>query len=391
MNRLHPFALAMGLVIAAVLMLNSAAATASAGPGETVRNVFGPDVGLGANQCRGACGGGCPDSCSREVSYECLGDAQLRRVEALTCGTNKGCREHDDCLDSCLANSPDSPDCQPQCDATVIKTYGVESGASWLMGGGPYDGQTTFEYTRQKPAAAEAAYRCPTGAERQCGESGGCVTANGTRVDPIFDTYPAAGTNGMQISRLRTGPLCGGAICEQSATIRMTGTDNCPGGGCTRFGMEFDYLNADPTAPLECATSTRGGEDDFVGDLIKLGGDALSTRSTSSDNPDGDGMGQLLGMFGKVIASADSPEDIQISMTPLDENGNPIESQRVGSTATNGPAPIPSSVAIPAKSGHLFVPMYQLAANMEPGMVKERRVTCTHKGQPVLETVFVLQ
>lgn len=73
-----------------------------------MRNIFGPDIGLSANQCRGACGGGCPKSCSIEVSYECMGSAQLRRVEAFTCGTHKGCREHDDCLDTCMRNNPDS-------------------------------------------------------------------------------------------------------------------------------------------------------------------------------------------------------------------------------------------------------------------------------------------
>jgi hypothetical protein len=91
-----------------------------------------------------------------------------------------------------------------------------------------------------------------------------------------------------------------------------------------------------------------------------------------------------------VIASGDSPEDVQISMTVLDENGNPDESKRVGSEPSNGPAPIPRSIDLPALSGHLFVPMYQLAASSKPGTVKERRITCTHKGQPVLETIFVL-
>jgi hypothetical protein len=35
--------------------------------------------------------------------------------------------------------------------------------------------------------------------------------------------------------------------------------------------------------------------------------------------------------------------------------------------------------------------MYQLAASSKPGVVKERRVTCTHKGEPVLVTAFVLE
>jgi peptidoglycan hydrolase-like protein with peptidoglycan-binding domain len=362
-------------------------------PGETVRNVFGPDAGFGANQCRGACGGGCPKSCSIEVAYECTGSTQLRRVEAFTCGTHQGCREHDACLDNCMQNNPGSAECQPQCDATVMEVYGFESATSWLMGKGPYDGESIFEYTRHTPAGLEAAYRCPDGATRQCGDTGACIAANGNRVDPIFDSYPAGNAGAMQITGLRTGPLCRGGdkVCDQAATIQLSGADTCQTGACTRFGMEFDYRNADPAAPLECSTSTRGGEGDFVGDLIKLGGDALASRNAGAPPAEDDGMGQLLGMFAKVIASGDSPEDVQISMTVLDENGNPDESQRVGSEPTNGPAPIPRSINLPAENGHLFVPMYQLAASSKPGEVKERRVTCTHKGEPVLETVFVLQ
>ena len=77
--------------------------------------------------------------------------------------------------------------------------------------------------------------------------------------------------------------------------------------------------------------------------------------------------------------------------TPLDEQGNPIESQRVGSGTGKSPSPIPSSVDLPAEQGHLLVPMYQLVTSAKPGTVKERRVTCTHRGQPVLETVIVLR
>ncbi len=376
----------------------AAARTASAlgmpQPGATVRNVFGPDVGFGANRCRGACGGNCPRSCAIEVSYECVGATQLRRVEAFACGTHQGCREHDACLDTCMRDNPDSSECQPQCDATAMEDYGFESASAWLLGKGPYDGKITFEYTRHAPADLEPAYRCPAGAKRQCDDTSACVGSDGMPVDPIFDAYPAARAGAMQISGLRAGPLCSNGeerVCEQSATIQLAGRDSCQGGRCTRFGMEFDYRNADPSAPLECATSTRGGDGDFIGDLIKLGGDALASRSGSAEEQEGDGMAQLLGMFGKVIASGDSPEDVQVSITPLDENGNPIESQRVGSEPTNGPAPIPRSVDLPAASGHLFVPMYQLASASKPGEVKERRVTCTHKGEPVLETIFVLQ
>ncbi|MEZ5573062.1 MAG: hypothetical protein R3E64_13700 [Halioglobus sp.] len=388
---------AIAVTVLTAFAVYPGAANAAADAGATVRNVFGPDVGLGANQCRGACGGGCPKSCAKSVSYECIGAAELRRVEAFVCGTHKGCREHDDCLDKCLQDNPQSQECQPQCDATAMTNYGFESSASWLLGKGPYDGETTFEYTRHAPAELEPAYRCPPEAARQCADddnkTGRCIAANGKPVDPVFDRYPGAEANSMQISQLRTGKLCANntnKVCEQSANIRLTGTDNCAGHSCTRFGMEFDYRNADPTAPLECTTSTRGDDGDFVGDLIKLGGDAIATRSGSPKADDG--MAQLLGVFGKVIASADSPEDIQISMTPLDENGRPIESQQVGSTAGDAPPPIPRSIDIPAPSGHLFVPMYQAASSTnKSGVARERRITCTHKSEPVLEVVFVLQ
>ena len=365
-----------------------------AAPGETVRNVFGPDVGFGANQCRGACGGGCPKSCSIAISFECMGPSQLHRVEAFTCGTHQGCREHDACLDNCLQNNPESSECQPQCDASAMEVYGFESATSWLLGKGPYDGESTFEYTRHGATELEPAYRCPDGAKRQCDDGGVCITGNGGVVDPVFDAYPAAKSGAMQISALRTGPVCkddSDRVCEQSANIQLSGADTCQGGRCTRFGMEFDYRNADPSMPLECSTSTRGGDGDFIGDLIKLGGDAMASRGVGSDANEADGMGQLLGMFSKVIASADSPEDLQVSITPLDENGNPIESQRVGSDPVGGPAPIPRTIDLPAVSGHLFVPMYQLASSTKPGVVKERRITCTHRGDPVLETIFVLQ
>ena len=170
MNRQYFAPLAFGLAIVAFMLLNPAAVSASAEPGATVRNVFGPDVGLGANQCRGACGGGCPRSCTIRVGYECVGEMQLRRIEALTCGTHQGCREHDDCLDNCLLNNPGSRDCQPQCDAQAMQTHGFEKATPWLLGKGPYDGQITFEYTRHAPADLEPAYRCPPGAIRQCGK-----------------------------------------------------------------------------------------------------------------------------------------------------------------------------------------------------------------------------
>ncbi|MEH6592684.1 MAG: hypothetical protein V7746_20625 [Halioglobus sp.] len=395
MKKFRLATLTIGFACGFVFLLYPAAAHSSAEPGATVRNVFGPGVGVGANQCRGACGGGCPRSCGVRANFECAGDTKLRRVQTFTCGTNLGCREHDDCLDNCLLNEPQSPDCQRQCDTAVVEQYGFENATPWLLGKGPYDGQITFEYTRHGPAELEPAYRCPAGSNRQCDGGYICIGPHGHSIVPVFDSYPAAKAGAMQVSQLRAGPFCKNGdnrVCENSDTIRIVGDARCSGGACTRFGIEFDYRNGDPTAPLKCSSSTRGGDGDFIGDLIKLGGDATASRDAATGGPkQDDGMAQLLGLFGKVIASADSPEDLQVSMTTLDEHGNPDESKRVGSGVGDAPAPIPSSVELPAGSGHLIVPMFQLAANSKSGTAKERRITCTHKGEPVLETVFVLQ
>jgi hypothetical protein len=154
--------------------------------------------------------------------------------------------------------------------------------------------------------------------------------------------------------------------------------------------MEFDYTNADPFAPLECSTSTSGGDDDFIGNLLKQGADSMESRGTAPDPQSEDGMEALMGMFQAVLSSADSPEDVNISMAPLGSDGKPIESQRVGSGTSGSPPSIPNRVDLPAASGHLFVPMYQLADGMAPGQIKERRVRCTHNGMPVLDTAFRL-
>lgn len=382
-------AVACSLFVAALLLdAPPAHAQPSPEPGATIRNDFGPKVGNRANQCRGACGAGCPKTCSTSVAYECVDSSRLRRVTVYDCGTHRACRVHDDCLDACLYDAAQGGDCQARCDAEVIEGFGLDA-ASWLVGGGPYDGRITYEYTRDDAAALEPLYSCPSGASLQCTGTVGCLAADGTRVAPAFDTYPAGRPGAMRISAFQAGPACGNGVCEHAEDIRVDGADSCPGGPCTRFGMEFDYRDADPGKPLECSVSTRSDDGDFIGDLLKLGADAHVTRTAGEPEPE-DGMGQLLGMFAKVLNSADSPEDVQISMAPLDADGNPIESQRVGSIPRDGLPPIPRSVTLPAASGHLFVPMYQLADGSLSGQARERRVRCFHNGEPVLENTFRL-
>jgi hypothetical protein len=208
--------------------------------------------------------------------------------------------------------------------------------------------------------------------------------AGGAAVDPLFDSYPGAGPGAMRISDFRSGHLCGDSVCEQATLIRITGQDTCERGPCTRYGVEFDYENADPSAPLECSGEvTEGG--DFVGNMLKSAADSMPQMGDGSGE---DGMAELMGMFQKVLKSADTPEDVQITMAPLDEHGNPIESQRVGNTY-EGPASVPRTVEIPAASGHLVVEMYQLTGISSPP--EARQIRCSHKGVPVLEVAFQLQ
>lgn len=380
----------LATLLAILLLAGSPATVESAEkPGATVRNAFGPEVSHLTNQCRGACGAGCPDSCDKSVSYECIDGARLLKVVSYECGTHQGCRTHDNCLDVCLEGGSGSGDCQSQCDADAMQNFGPEKSISWLVGGGPYDGKIIFEYTRDTSYELEPAYHCPQGSSRQCGKNAGCETTAGKWVEPVFDTYPQAASGAMRISDFRTGPACADTICTQTADIEITGNDRCDDGPCTRFGMEFDYENANPAAPLKCSTSTSGGDSDFIGGLIKQGSDAMTTRS--SEPEEDDGLGQLLSMFQDVVSSADSPEDVQIKITPLDENGNPIESKSVGNDLPGRLRPIPSRVDIPATSGHLFVAMYELTSAAKPGQTKERRIRCTHRGEPVLETVVRLR
>ena len=387
-----PFALAIVLAF-------PARAQWAAEPGATVVNAFGPASGLSANTCRGACGGGCPSTCERTVVYECEGEAQLRRVVIFDCGTHAACRVHDDCLDTCVqaGGQAGSQDCQSRCDASIVEDYGAGPAAAWLLGQGPYDGRVVFKYTQDAPGAPQAAYQCPAGTQRQCAGDTGCVAGNGQLYEPFFGGYPEAPAGAMQVSAFRTGKVCDDHVCTYAIDIPVSGADDCAGKRCTRFGVEFDYRNADPGAPLECRTSTLGEEGDFVNTLLKQGADTMTSRSgqgqgqTETGKKQEGGMGELVGLFGKVLASGDSTEDVDVSITPLDKDGNPIESERVGSAPIDGPPPVPRSIDLPASSGHLLIPMYQTSSGLSPGVVKEKRVMCSHKGQPVLEATFRLR
>ena len=374
------------IALCALFLPSVALAQWSAQPGETVRNAFGPLRGERASVCRGACGLACPSACDEGVVFECLDSERLRRVETFTCRTHQGCREHDDCLDSCTQNGK-SRDCDTYCHTEAVNAYGIAQASSWATGGGPFDDDPiTFEYTLDAPNAHEPVYRCPGGARLECTSGKGrCVGAGGATTDPVFDSYPSAGAGAMRISGFRSGRLCGDSVCEQASLIRVTGQDTCERGRCTRYGVEFDYQNANPSVPLVCSTETTGSGD-FIGNILKKAADAAPQLGDGSGK---DGMAELLGLFQKVIKSADSPEDVRISMAPLDADGNPVESQRVGTGATDAPS-VPRSIDLPAASGHLVVPMYQLA-DIDNTKTRMREIRCTHNGLPVLEVAFQLE
>jgi len=370
------------------------AAQWSAQPGELVRNAFGPGKGEAGSVCRGACGLDCPATCEKRIAYECAGADRLVRVTSYECGTHLGCREHDDCLDRCAQRG--GLECQAQCHAEAVQKFGLEQATSWASGGGPYDGPpVTFEYTRATAEALEPLFGCRDGARLVCtGASGACLRADGSTAEPIFDSYPGAGPDAMRISGLRIGPLCGDRVCGQAAEIEVTGGETCAGTGgsvdCTRYGMEFDYRNADPAAPLECSSSKSGGERDFVGDLIKRTADAMPRQEGDAAQA-GSGMSQLLGMFQKVVASADSPEEVEVSFTPFGPDGKPIESQRVGSQPGSAPRAVPRTVGLEAPAGRLVVPLHEPAGASGVPRVEEREIRCSHKGAPVLEATVRLR
>jgi len=376
------------LLALALVGASAAGAQWASSPGAKVRDAFGPVTARGVSVCRGACGAGCPSSCDESEIYECLDGEKLRRVRRYVCGTHAGCRAHDDCLDRCAQQHAQGFDCQGQCHSEAVERYGFENATAWATGGGPTDGPPiTFDYTVDAPGDPAPAFRCPEGSSRSCSPAGGvCRTASGA-VAPVFDSYP--GASGMKISSFRSGALCGGKVCSQASDIQVTGKDSCEGvGNCTRFGVEFDYVNANPAAPLECSTALEGGDDgDFIGGIIKRGFDKAPQMDGKTFEGN-EGLGQLLGMFQKVVQSADSPEDVKISMAPLGPDGKPIESQRVGSGDPSAPPEVPRSVPVPAARGHLVIPMYESAPAAPIGRTTVKQVRCSHQGQPVFETTF---
>ena len=360
------------LFVLAVCTVSGSGGQWSRQPGDRVRDTFGPTGGF----CRGACGMGCPAaSCEATVTYECAAPDRLLRVRTFACGTHQGCREHDDCLDRCRMRGQQGFDCEAQCHTEAIEQYGFETGTSWARGGGPFDAQRiTFEYTRDSPDTPQPLFSCPDGARLSCGSAAGrCVTAAGTEVTPVFDSY--AGGKGMRVSGFRSGRVCrdgdtASGVCEQTIDMDVTADR-------VWYGFEFDYANADPSVPLLCSSS--GAEDDFMGTVVK----SMLTFAPADDSTE---FGKVFGQIQHELGSGRSLTDV-LAGIKVKSAGQPAS---VAETPA-APAPgVPLSVRVPSASGHLLVPMFEPSDAAAPGSTLLREVRCTHGGSPVLEATFRL-
>jgi hypothetical protein len=183
------------LVTTVLLGVSPLAAQWAKAPGETVRNAFGPTIGTGAALCRGACGPDCPPTCKVSSFWDCSDPQRAVRVTSYDCGTHRGCREHDDCLDECSRRYPGSVrvpttfdggfaksvdevrdhvggewrpiarnfylgECSAACHAEGLLGFGFDATNSWRNGGGPFDGRTVFEYTLDGPGGEAETFEC---------------------------------------------------------------------------------------------------------------------------------------------------------------------------------------------------------------------------------------
>lgn len=100
------------------------------------------------SKCRGACGPDCPPRCTKPTDYTIeVPDSTNSRYfictypNTIQCGSHKGCREHDDCYDTCGNNTWDL--CHRQCDIECIKKYGLQCN-DWRQGLGQFDSFLLF-------------------------------------------------------------------------------------------------------------------------------------------------------------------------------------------------------------------------------------------------------
>ena len=386
----YPHSLVMAVLLTlSALLPQHAAAQWSANPGDTVRNAFGPSKGLNVPLCRGACGANCPSTCEETVQFECAGGERLLRVQSYSCGTHRGCREHDDCLDRCSEDKAEGYDCATECHAEAVGNWGLDKAGFWAAGGGPYEGAPiTFQYTMEHPAGPEAIYRCPALASLQCNAHGGsCITGN-TPVDPQFESFVGGGSQTVKVSGFRSGAIClanghPNSVCQNTVDITITGNDRCAQADgaqpCTWYGFELDYQNANPSEPLYCQSSA--ADEDFLGGVVS------SAIEAAPGGVEGD-LGKLLGQFQKDLSSGKSLDQIFSGITVTTADGKTLgEPEPAEAFETAG---VPNEITLNGASGHILVPIFERKDASAPGTNVEHQITCRQAGRPVLETTFRL-
>ena len=113
---------------------------------------------------RGACGAGMPSTATNwpDKAIKVLDPNHPEYFYLVVykgiqrAGTHIGCRFHDACFDICknkkgedYAGAEYKGPCHDLCSLTVLKLFPAENGASWMIGGGPYEGYLLFYQDRQ--------------------------------------------------------------------------------------------------------------------------------------------------------------------------------------------------------------------------------------------------
>jgi hypothetical protein len=110
-----------------------------------------PMIPSGA-KCRGVCGPDCAKSCQAQSDeYRCvpsrdgLSHSHSHSIciykGVQSCGTHRGCRNHDACYDWCSEHGHDdiADRCHRWCDLGCICDYNVYRCVGWALGNGPFD------------------------------------------------------------------------------------------------------------------------------------------------------------------------------------------------------------------------------------------------------------